>query len=90
VLIAVFNFAYSLKRGPVASRNPWRSRSPEFMIPSPIPLHNYPQPFEVVGEPYDYGKPGAYVSIDPDRAPAPIEEEAPSSGAEAAAAGAAD
>jgi cytochrome c oxidase subunit 1 len=90
VLIAVFNFAYSLKRGPVASRNPWRSRSPEFMIPSPIPLHNYPQPFEVVGEPYDYGKPGAYVSIDPDRAPAPVEEEAPSSGAEAAAAGAAD
>jgi cytochrome c oxidase subunit 1 len=90
VVIAVFNFAYSLKRGPVASRNPWRSRSPEFMLPSPIPLHNYPQPFEVIGEPYDYGKPGAYVSIDPDRAPAPAEETVAPSGAEAAAAGAAD
>jgi cytochrome c oxidase subunit 1 len=90
VMIAVFNFAYSLKRGAVASANPWRSRSPEFMLPSPVPLHNYPQPFEVIGEPYDYGKPGAYVSIDLDRAPAPVEEEALPGGTEAAAAGAAD
>jgi cytochrome c oxidase subunit 1 len=89
VLIAVYNFAYSAKRGPVASSNPWRSRSPEFMLPSPIPQHNYAQPFEVIGEPYDYGKPGAYVSIDPERAPAPPEIIAPS-GAEAATAGAAD
>jgi cytochrome c oxidase subunit 1 len=70
VLIAFFNFVYSAARGPVASRNPWRSRSPEFMLPSPIPLHNYETPFEVIGEPYDYGLEGsAYVSIDPDRAP---------------------
>jgi cytochrome c oxidase subunit 1 len=89
VLIAVYNFAYSAKRGPVASSNPWRSRSPEFMLSSPIPQHNYAQPFEVIGEPYDYGKPGAYVSIDPERAPAPPEIIAPS-GAEAATAGAAD
>jgi hypothetical protein len=40
------------------------------MLPSPIPLHNYETPFEVIGEPYDYGLEGsAYVSIDPDRAP---------------------
>ena len=90
VCIAVFNLVYSLKRGPVAARNPWRSRSPEFMLPSPVPLHNYPQAFEVVGEPYDYGKPGAYVSIDPDRAPAPVESEPLPGGVEPAAAGAAD
>lgn len=90
VLIAVYNLAYSAVRGPAASPNPWRSRSPEFMLPSPAPLHNYSQPFEVIGEPYDYGKPGAYVSIDPDRAPAPAEEAAAPGGIEPAAAGAAD
>jgi hypothetical protein len=43
------------------------------MIPSPAPVHNYDQPFEVIGEPYDYGLAGsAYVSIDPERAPAAI------------------
>jgi cytochrome c oxidase subunit 1 len=75
VLIAVVNFVVSAKRGKVAVANPWRSRSPEFMLPSPIPVHNYgDNPFEVIGEPYDYGLAGsAYVSIDPDRAPKPKE-----------------
>jgi cytochrome c oxidase subunit I len=68
VLIAVMNLAYSAARGPVAVANPWNSRSPEFQLPSPIPLHNYDTPFEVVGEPYDYGLVGsAYVSIDKER-----------------------
>jgi cytochrome c oxidase subunit 1 len=68
VLIAMVNLAYSAARGPVAAANPWRSRSPEFQLPSPIPLHNYDTPFEVVGEPYDYGLAGsAFVSIDKER-----------------------
>jgi cytochrome c oxidase subunit 1 len=67
VVIAVTNLVYSARRGRVAVSNPWRSRSPEFMIPSPAPLHNYDQPFVVVGEPYAYGTDYAYVSIDPDR-----------------------
>lgn len=66
VLIAVYNFYISAKRGAVAEANPWRSRSPEFMLPSPIPAHNYDQPFEVVGEPYDYGLAGSvYASFKP-------------------------
>ncbi len=75
VLVAVVNFVVSAKRGKVAVANPWRSRSPEFMLPSPIPVHNYgDNPFEVIGEPYDYGLAGsAYVSIDPIRAPKPKE-----------------
>jgi cytochrome c oxidase subunit I len=85
VLIAVFNLIYSASRGKVAARNPWNSRSPEFMLPSPVPLHNYAQAFEVVGEPYDYGIPGAYVSIDPDRAFIPEAEETPGSVATAPA-----
>lgn len=68
VLVAILNLAYSAARGPAAAANPWRSRSPEFQLPSPIPLHNYATPFEVVGEPYDYGLAGsAYVSIDQER-----------------------
>ncbi len=71
VLIAVVNYIYSAIRGPVAAANPWRSRSPEFQLPSPVPVHNYDTPFTVIGEPYDYGLEGsAYVSIDKERAPA--------------------
>ncbi len=68
VLIAFYNFITSLRRGEVAVANPWRSRSPEWQIPSPVPAHNFDQPFEVVGEPYDYGLEGsAYVSFTPSR-----------------------
>jgi len=72
VLIAFINIIYSAARGPVAVANPWRSRSPEFQIPSPIPVHNYATPFTVIGEPYDYGLAGsAYVDIDKERHPQP-------------------
>jgi cytochrome c oxidase subunit I len=68
VLIAIVNLAYSAARGRAAVANPWRSRSPEFQLPSPIPVHNYEEPIEVVGEPYDYGLAGsAYVNIDKER-----------------------
>jgi cytochrome c oxidase subunit 1 len=43
----------------VAEGNVWNSRSPEWQVPSPMPVHNYDRPFEVVGEPYDYGLPGS-------------------------------
>lgn len=68
VLIGVYNLWISAKRGKVAVMNPWGSRSPEWQIPSPIPEHNYAEPFEVVGEPYDYGLPGSiYVNMTPSR-----------------------
>jgi cytochrome c oxidase subunit I len=74
VLIFVFNLIYSARKGVVAQRNPWKSRSPEWNLPSPIPVHNYrDHPFEVVGEPYDYGLPGSSFvkSPVPETAPAP-------------------
>ena len=55
VLIAIINFVTSARRGEMAVANPWRSRSPEWQLPSPIPAHNYEETFVVVGEPYDYG-----------------------------------
>lgn len=59
MLIAFYNFIYSAVKGKVAEANPWGSRSPEWLLPSPAPEHNYPVPIEVVGEPYDYGLPGS-------------------------------
>jgi cytochrome c oxidase subunit I len=67
VLIFFINFFHSLKHGEKAEGNVWNSRSPEWQVPSPMPAHNYERPFEVVGEPYDYGLPGSkYVEFIPD------------------------
>ncbi|MGD2205162.1 MAG: cbb3-type cytochrome c oxidase subunit I [Anaerolineae bacterium] len=66
VLIMIYNLIVSARRGPVAERNPWRSRSPEWQVPSPVPEVTYAQPFQVVGEPYDYGLPDStYVQMAP-------------------------
>jgi cytochrome c oxidase subunit I len=66
VLIFIYNFFNSIKNGEKAEGNVWGSRSPEWQVPSPMPTHNYDQPFEVVGEPYDYGLPGSkYVEFIP-------------------------
>jgi cytochrome c oxidase subunit 1 len=59
VLIFVINLVRSSRHGEVAAGNLWNSRSPEWQVPSPMPLHNYERPLEVVGEPYDYGVPGS-------------------------------
>ncbi len=64
ILIFLINFFWSLKHGEKADNNIWNSRSPEWQVPSPMPLHNYEREFEVVGEPYDYGLSGSkYVQF---------------------------
>ena len=59
ILIFFINFFRSMTHGEPATGNVWNSRSPEWQVPSPMPAHNYEVPFEVVGEPYDYGLPGS-------------------------------
>ena len=67
VVVFVINFFRSLKYGEPATGNLWNSRSPEWQVPSPMPVHNYDRPFAVVGEPYDYGLAGStYVQFDQD------------------------
>jgi cytochrome c oxidase subunit 1 len=67
VLIFFINLFYSIKHGEKAEGNLWNSRSPEWQVPSPMPVHNYDVPFEVVGEPYDYGlKDSKYIEFSPD------------------------
>jgi cytochrome c oxidase subunit 1 len=64
ILVFIFNVFWSYKKGEIARGNVWNSRSPEWQVPSPMPVHNYDVPFEVVGEPYDYGLPGSiYVKF---------------------------
>ena len=67
ILICIFNLVRSRKVGEVAASNPWGSRSPEFLVPSPIPEHSFAHPIVVEGEPYDYGLPGSvYVTMLPE------------------------
>ncbi len=69
VFIFIYNVVKSARNGKAAADNPWNSRSPEWQVASPMPLHNYAHPFEVVGDPYDYGLPGSvYVNMDPENA----------------------
>ncbi len=64
ILIFFYNIYITLKNGAPETGNVWRSRSPEWQVPSPMPVHNYDTEFEVVGEPYDYGLPGSvYVKM---------------------------
>ena len=66
VLIFFINLFYSIKHGEKAEGNIWNSRSPEWQVPSPMPVHNYDVPFVVVGEPYDYGLAGSkYIEFSP-------------------------
>jgi cytochrome c oxidase subunit 1 len=64
ILTFFINAFWSLRHGEIATGNVWNSRSPEWQVPSPMPIHNYDKPFEVVGEPYDYGLPDSqYVKF---------------------------
>ena len=64
VVIFLYNFFRSMKHGEKAENNLWNSRSPEWQVPSPMPVYNYDRAFAVVGEPYDYGLEGSkYVEF---------------------------
>ncbi|MBK8988532.1 MAG: cbb3-type cytochrome c oxidase subunit I [Chloroflexi bacterium] len=71
VIIMLYNLISSARSREMAVTNPWGSRSPEWQIPYPVPEFNYDAPFEVVGDPYDYGLVGSrYVQMQPAPAPA--------------------
>ncbi len=59
-LVFLFNFFYSIFRGPKASQNPWRSNTLEWTTPVEHMHGNWPGALpEVHRWPYDYSKPGA-------------------------------
>jgi cytochrome c oxidase subunit 1 len=64
VLVFIINIVRSIRNGEPATGNLWESRSPEWQVPSPAPIHNYIYGVTVVGEPYDYGLEGSrYVDV---------------------------
>jgi cytochrome c oxidase subunit 1 len=60
MLIFIFNVIYSLifVREP-AEANPWRSKSIEWQLPTPVPVNNFEQIPVFDSDPYDYGTPVA-------------------------------
>jgi cytochrome c oxidase subunit I len=55
-LIFVFNFVWSLFKGPKAATNPWKANTLEWTAPAPIPHGNWDGPLPTVHRwPYEYG-----------------------------------
>jgi cytochrome c oxidase subunit 1 len=40
-----------------AESNPWRSKSLEWQVPTPVPVNNFEQIPVIDSDPYDYGTP---------------------------------
>ncbi|MEO9258136.1 MAG: cbb3-type cytochrome c oxidase subunit I, partial [Crocinitomicaceae bacterium] len=76
-LVFLFNFFYSIFRGPKAVQNPWRSNTLEWTTPIECIHGNWPGELPTVYRwPYDYSKPGAAEDFIPQTVPlAPGEEE---------------
>ncbi|MEN9973884.1 MAG: hypothetical protein RIS20_2231 [Bacteroidota bacterium] len=69
-LIFLFNFFYSIFRGPKAPQNPWNANSLEWTTPVEHVHGNWPGALPVVHRwPYDYSKPGADTDFIPQTVP---------------------
>jgi cytochrome c oxidase subunit 1 len=69
-IIFLFNFFYSIYRGPVAPQNPWKSNTLEWTTPVEHIHGNWPGALPVVHRwPYDYSKPGASDDFIPQDVP---------------------
>jgi cytochrome c oxidase subunit 1 len=62
-MIFVYNMIVSWRSGPLAPANPWRGRTIEWLVSSPPPVFNFDAVPQVVGNPYEYGVPGARHAI---------------------------
>jgi cytochrome c oxidase subunit 1 len=57
LVVTLAYLVWSIFYGPPAPRNPWGSRSYEWLAPTPPPLHNFEVPLEIKRGPYDYDVP---------------------------------
>jgi cytochrome c oxidase subunit 1 len=58
MLVFLFNVVWSLliKREP-SEANPWLSKSSEFQLPTPVPVHDFDRIPVFDADPYPYGEP---------------------------------
>ncbi len=69
-LVFLFNFFYSIARGPKAIQNPWNSNTLEWTTPVEHVHGNWPGELPTVHRwPYDYSKPGSDVDFIPQNVP---------------------
>jgi cytochrome c oxidase subunit I len=77
-MIFVYNMVVSWSRGPRAPGNPWRALTLEWQVSSPPPIFNFDEIPQVVGNPYEYGVPGArHAVFNGDRVETAEREEVP-------------
>jgi cytochrome c oxidase subunit 1 len=58
MLIFIVNTVYSMIFvRQKAEQNPWRSKSLEWQVPTPVPVNNFEQIPVIDSDPYDYGTP---------------------------------
>jgi cytochrome c oxidase subunit 1 len=70
-IVFLANMIVSWRRGPIAPGNPWRGLTLEWQVSSPPPVFNFDEIPQVVGNPYEYGVPGArHAVLNGDRAAA--------------------
>ncbi len=75
-LIFLFNFFYSMYRGPKTVQNPWKSNTLEWTTPVEHVHGNWPGELPTVHRwPYDYSKPGADDDFIPQTVPMGADEE---------------
>ena len=64
-VVFVVNVLYScFFHRELAAANPWRSRSLEWQLPTPIPVENFAEVPVITGDPYGYGDPEALPVAD--------------------------
>ena len=63
MVVFFYNVIVSWARGPRAPANPWRALTIEWQVSSPPPVFNFDEMPQVVGNPYEYGVPGAKHAV---------------------------
>jgi cytochrome c oxidase subunit 1 len=67
--IFIFNFFWSLFRGPKADKNPWKANTLEWTAESPPPHGNWKELPRVYRGPYEFSVPGRELDYWPQNAP---------------------
>jgi cytochrome c oxidase subunit 1 len=74
IVVFLYNMVTSMRTGPPAGANPWRALTIEWQVSSPPPVFNFDEVPQVVGNPYEYGVPGArHAVLNGERAAIPEE-----------------